>query len=328
MSDSDTSIGEFHWLLGILQNIDVGLVVLDPENRVQLWNGFMENHSGIRAGDALGQDLFELFPDIPKTWLQRKIDSVFLLNNRAFTTWQQRPYLFRFESYRPITGGAEWMFQNVTFFPLVSLRGTIDHVCLLIYDVTDMALDELALQDANRELERLGRTDGLTGLDNRRSWEERLHAEYKRHSRSGQPCSLVMFDIDHFKRVNDTYGHQVGDEVIRRIAQTLMRVDRDSDIGGRYGGEEFGVILPDTDAEGAARFAERLRAAVESLAVEHEGGTLHCTISLGVAPLEPSVAGPDQWLERADQALYRSKEEGRNRYTLYGDDPVAGAGAG
>ena len=326
MTDTSSSIGEFHWLLGILQHVDVGLVVLDRQNRVQLWNGFMENHSGIGAGEALGADLFQLFPDIPASWLQRKIDSVFLLNNRAFTTWQQRPYLFRFENYRPITGGAEWMFQNVTLFPLASLHGTIDHVCLLVYDVTDMALDELALQEANAELERLGRTDGLTGLENRRSWEQRLRAEYKRDARSGQPCSLVMFDIDHFKQVNDSYGHQVGDEVIRRIADTLRAVARDSDIAGRYGGEEFAVILPDTDADGALRFAERLRTAVAALDIEHEDGVLHCSVSLGVALLEPTVAGPEQWLERADQALYRSKHDGRNRATLYGDARAAGAG--
>lgn len=325
MTSRSSTFGEFHWLLGILQNVDMGLVVLDRAYRIKLWNGFMENHSGHPAAAVLDKELFELFPDIPRQWLQRKIDTVFLLNNRAFSTWQQRPYVFRFDSYRPITGGSERMFQNTTLFPLTSLTGDVEHVCMMVYDVTDMALDEMALQEANRELERLGRTDGLTGLNNRRAWEELLTAEFKRHRRNGQPCSLVMFDIDHFKRVNDTYGHQAGDEVIREVSRTLKKVSRESDFAGRYGGEEFGVILVDTDANGALQFAERLRSAIEATSVEHEGEAIRFTISLGIAPLGGDERDQGQWIERADQALYRSKEGGRNRTSIHGAAAVASA---
>jgi diguanylate cyclase (GGDEF)-like protein len=308
---------ELHWMLGILQHVDVGLVVLDRGYRIRLWNGFMENHSGVRSVEALHEVIFELFPDLPRQWLKRKLDSVFVLQNRTFTTWQQRPFLFRFESYRAITSGAEWMFQNVTFMPLVSVNGEVEHVCLIVYDVTDVALDERELVDANQRLEQLRRIDGLTGLYNRAAWEELLHMEFQRLRRNLRPSALVMFDIDHFKRVNDTYGHPVGDEVIRRVAATLSSTKRVTDVAGRYGGEEFAVILVDSDREGGLRFAERLRQRVAADVWRHGHQEIRCTISLGLAEFRPGFAEPAEWVAQADAALYRSKTAGRNRTTEF-----------
>ncbi len=99
-------IREFHWLMNIVQNLDVGLVVLDKEYKVQVWNGFMESHSGRLASDVRDGVLFELFPDVDRAWFERKANMVFKLNNRAFSTWEQKPYLLRFSNYRPITGSA------------------------------------------------------------------------------------------------------------------------------------------------------------------------------------------------------------------------------
>ena len=110
-------IREFHWLMNIVQNLDVGLVVLDKGYRVQVWNGFMESHSGRLAGEVRDQVLFDLFPDVDRAWLERKANMVFKLNNRAFSTWEQRPYLLRFSNYRPITGSAPYMYQNLTLVP-------------------------------------------------------------------------------------------------------------------------------------------------------------------------------------------------------------------
>jgi diguanylate cyclase (GGDEF)-like protein len=309
-------ISETHQLLGILQHVDVGLVVLDREHRIKLWNGFMENHSGFSPGEVHEKSLFNLFPELPRDWLSEKLNSVFLLNNRAFTTWQQRPFLFRFDSYRPITSPAPYMFQNVTFFPLTSLNGEVEHVCLMVYDMTEEAMDEKALQQANRELEQLGRTDGLTRLYNRRAWEELLSSEYSRCERSGGSAVLVMFDIDHFKRVNDTYGHQAGDDVIRSVADLLRDVKREPDISGRYGGEEFGVILPETNIAGASVFAERLRSAVEAHTVKYGNEVIRFTISLGLSEIKFTTEGYSEWLESADRALYSSKEAGRNRVSI------------
>ncbi len=317
MSVLDEDISEMHLLLGIIHNVDVGLVVLDRKYRIKIWNHFMWNHSGINPSTLADKNLFEEFPELPAQWLQKKLDTVFLLNNRAFSSWQQRPFIFRFNSYNPITGRSNTMYQNMTIFPLTGISGEVEHVCLMLYDATDAALDETALQSANEELDRLGRTDGLTGLLNRRAWENHLQSEFKRFSRSANSSTLVMFDIDHFKKVNDTYGHQAGDEVIRITSSLLQESKREMDIAGRYGGEEFCVILLNTDGQGGMIFAERLRKAVEATRVDYEGQEIRFCISLGVAEVSKALDSHTAWLEQADKSLYQSKEGGRNRATLH-----------
>ena len=319
-SMDEHNLQQLHSLLGVLQNVDVGLVVLDRHMCIQLWNRFMENHSGRCPSTVRGKELFSLFPELPEAWLRRKLESVFLLNNRSFSTWQQRPYLFRFASAHPITGRAPHMYQNLSIIPLPSANGTVEQVCLILYDVTDAAMDELALQKANAQLEWLGRTDGLTGLYNRRAWEELLSAEFKRNNRVGEKSVLIMFDIDHFKRINDTFGHPAGDEVIRNVATVMQQAKREADIAGRYGGEEFGLILVDTELAGAQQFAERLRKLIEQTTVEHGGHEIRFTISLGLAEIAPDPGGYQAWLKRADQALYHAKENGRNRVSSFGSD--------
>ena len=316
MDGSVQEVNELHWLMGMLHSIDVGLVVLDREYRIHVWNGFMENHSGRRPDEVIGQDLFTMFPDLPQDWFRGKAESVFQLKSRAFTIWEQRPYLFRFKNYRPITGTADFMYQNITLIPLVSVDGEVSHIGVIVYDVTDTAVNRKALQAANDQLEALSRTDALTGLNNRGYWEECQKREFARARRTGQPVSLVMFDIDHFKAINDTYGHQAGDEVIRVVSETLRSRMRATDIAGRYGGEEFVVILIDTDAEGGRIMAERLRRSIEALSVRHEDHAIRFTVSLGVAELQEDIAGHSQWTEQADRALYRAKHEGRNRVVI------------
>ncbi|OZG70249.1 diguanylate cyclase [Hahella sp. CCB-MM4] len=310
-------IAEFHWLMDMLQTIDVGLVVLDREFKIQTWNSFMENHSGLPPHAVADKVIFDLFEEIPREWFIHKAQSVFMLKNRSFTTWEQRPFLFRFKNYRPITGTEEFMYQNITISPLISTSGEVNNICIILYDVTDIASNSKQLAKANAKLEMLSRTDGLTQLNNRRYWEERLEAEYRRFKRTGKASTLIMFDIDHFKKVNDTYGHPAGDEVIRQVAGVLRETMRTTDIAGRYGGEEFGLILIDTDASSGNSFAERLRTRVEELIVSHEDSDIHFTISLGIAEVNHSVDDYQEWLERADTALYQSKEGGRNRSTIY-----------
>ncbi|MAS65282.1 GGDEF domain-containing protein [Halopseudomonas aestusnigri] len=309
-------INELHWLLDIVQSIDVGVVVLDRDYNVEVWNSFMENHSGVSAEQASRHSLFELFPEIDQSWFTHKVETAVMLGTRAFTIWEQRPNLVHFKSYQPITGLADEMYQNVTILPLRSATGKTDHVCLIIYDVTGVAVNKRQLESANTKLQELALRDGLTGLLNRRYWESCLEREFARHQRYDNPVSLVIFDIDHFKRVNDTYGHQTGDEVIRSVAEITSRLARETDFAGRYGGEEFVVLLPGTHLEGAAQFAERLRQAVEQQVLDYQGSPLSYTISLGVATISDDMANYQILLERADKALYASKEQGRNRVTL------------
>jgi diguanylate cyclase (GGDEF)-like protein len=319
--NSIDELNELHWMMSMLQNIEVGLVVINRQNEIQLWNSFMENHSGVLSSDANNKVLFELFPEIPDDWFKHKVNSVFELRTRAFSIWEQRPYLFKFKNYRPISGNSEFMFQNISIFPLISTSGKVDSICIIVYDVTDIATNSQALEKANNQLEHLSRTDRLTGLNNRGYWQEQLESCYARFRRYQSPaCSLLIFDIDHFKQVNDTYGHQAGDEVIRMCAKTLTACARDVDICGRYGGEEFVVLLSHTNAKGAKVFGERLRRLIEKLTVEHHTDRIKFTISLGICELSDDVTSPKLWLEKADQALYESKENGRNKTTIYTKD--------
>lgn len=317
MSPTRDFLSDFHWLVDVLNNIDVGLVILDREYNIQLWNSFMQNHSARTPSEILGSNIFELFPELPPAWFKRKVESVLVLRNSAFTTWEQRPFLFRFKNYRPITGVAEFMYQNSTIIPLKDTRGGVEHICLIIYDVTEIAVNRLQLQTANAKLHQLSRTDGLTGLLNRKTWETEMHKEFRRFGRHQQPCSLLMFDIDHFKNVNDTYGHPAGDEVIRQTAAVVKANLRDIDIAGRYGGEEFAVILLNTAAEGALLVAERLRKSIEARVILYEEQEIRYTISLGVCELNSSFRDPLSWVEAADKSLYQAKHNGRNTAVLY-----------
>ena len=164
---------------------------------------------------------------------------------------------------------------------------------------------------ANTRLAALATIDGLTGLKNRRSFEERLVEEMARIKRTGAPVSLLLIDIDHFKAYNDSFGHPRGDEVLRVVARLLSRSIRDTDIAARYGGEEFAVILPQTDREGALQMGERLRQAIEQATWAERD----ITISVGVATPSAVVVTIDDLIDHADRALYRSKQLGRNRVT-------------
>ena len=130
---------ELHWLLDIVQCLDVGVVVLDRQYHVEVWNSFMENHSGLGPDRVHGKNFFELFPEIDRNWLRRKVDSVLQLGTRAFSLWEQRPYLIRFDNYRPITGEEDFMYQNLTVLPLAAAGGKVERVCLVITDMTEVA---------------------------------------------------------------------------------------------------------------------------------------------------------------------------------------------
>jgi len=262
-------LNEFHWLLAIVQNIDVGVVVLDRDYCVQVWNTFMENRSGVQPKDAQNQNFLNLFPEVDRQWFSRKVESVVTLGTPAFTIWEQRPYLVRFKNYQPITGQEEFMYQNTTLLPLRSTDGKINHICLVIYDVTDVATNRHQLQAANAQLQQLSRTDRLTGLYNRGHWEESLKVAYARHQRYGNATSLVMLDIDHFKRVNDTYGHPAGDKVIEEVARLIHEHVRETDVAGRYGGEEFCILLPQTAMAEAGVIADRIRHRVATTTFPH-----------------------------------------------------------
>jgi len=306
--------------MDMLQSIDVGLVVLDRDYKVHTWNRFIENHSGISYANALNNSIFKLFPDLPEKWFKNKFESVIALNNRAFTIWEQRPYLFQIKNQRPVTGHAEYMFQNVSLIPLVSVNTEVNHVGLIIYDVTDAACSKRDLEAANNQLQLISRRDALTGINNRGYWSECLELEFNRYKRYKSQVSLIMFDIDNFKNVNDGFGHLAGDEVIKSVAHTLQSSIRSTDISGRYGGDEFGLILPETERDSALYFAERFRKKIEALEVVFEGEVIKYTVSIGVAAMDDNAKTPEDWIQYTDKALYEVKEAGRNLAIAYDPD--------
>ncbi len=178
----------------------------------------------------------------------------------------------------------------------------------------DLGEREKELSEMNDKLLHISLTDGLTGVDNRRALEQRLHEMFEHSLRLHEPISVVMCDIDHFKMVNDTYGHAAGDVVLKQFADILREEAREIDRVGRYGGEEFLLLLPGTVLDAAATFAERLRQKVDAHTFSFEGGTLKRTVSFGVASWpHPRITGREGMLKAADDALYVAKESGRNR---------------
>lgn len=173
------------------------------------------------------------------------------------------------------------------------------------------------LREAKDELERLASRDFLTGLRNRRCFSEKMQVELERFTRYGAPFSLALFDIDDFKHINDAYGHQVGDEVLRGLGQLTLAAVRSVDEAYRIGGEEFAVILPETDGQSAFNLAERLRGRVEQLSVPvGDAAPVRFTVSLGVAQARPGLADVKDLFAAADNALYQAKRSGKNRSLL------------
>ncbi len=170
------------------------------------------------------------------------------------------------------------------------------------------------LEIANKRLRKLSITDGLTELFNHRHIHELLHEEFERSKRTEEPIAVAMLDLDRFKQVNDTYGHPTGDVILYETAEILRDTAREIDMPGRYGGEEFIVILPGTTEDEAEKFAERIRRRVEEHVYRDEDTEVRMTLSAGVASYPaPGIDGPDTLLKRADEALYAAKESGRNR---------------
>jgi len=165
----------------------------------------------------------------------------------------------------------------------------------------------------NAELKKLANTDTLTGLANRRHVFERLNELWSLAERHGQPVACIMLDVDHFKRVNDTHGHATGDEVLKVVARIIAKQVRRYDVCGRFGGEEFIIICPQTTREGAGILGERVRQAVEAQPVSVNGASVAVRISAGVAARRPESATPDGMIAEADAMLYQAKQNGRNQ---------------
>jgi two-component system cell cycle response regulator len=215
-------------------------------------------------------------------------------------------------------GADDYVTKPINFAELEARVKSMLRIKMLQVELT-RANENLAR--VNDELRRVAVTDALTGLHNRRNVEELLHEMFEHSVRLHEPLACAMFDLDHFKSVNDTYGHQAGDAVLQQAAGILKASAREIDKVGRYGGEEFIVLLPGTVLDAAVTFAERTRQQVESHTFTFEGGSLRRTISCGVAAFpHPRIEHREALVKAADDALYVAKELGRNRVVRF-DSP-------
>ncbi len=296
----------------IANQLNTGVLVLDADFNVVVWNRFLQIHTDKVLIDILGKTIFQAFTELPERWLKRKLASVIQLNTPTFCSWEQRHHLFELPHTRPITTDSEFMAQNCTFLP-IEVDDQQKYICILIEDVTDVCHYQTQLQKTLDELAKMSRIDGLTQIYNRRHWQESLKQEYAKARRHDKKLSLIMLDLDYFKLLNDNYGHQCGDMVLIEVSKLITTLLRIEDIFGRYGGEEFAIVLPETNITGALELAERICSKVAEQALYYNDERLNITISLGVAQLSSNESSYEELITYADNALYQAKEQGRNQ---------------
>jgi diguanylate cyclase (GGDEF)-like protein/PAS domain S-box-containing protein len=294
----------------IFEAINLGIVILDTELKIQKWNRWMEIHSGIEAGDVVGKSALESFPNLDNPKFIRSCKSVFSFGNFCFFSQKLHGYLFPFKSTSYVGSEFEYMQQSCAMGPLRDENNEIKYLFIYVQDVSEVAVYEQKLVELNM-------IDGLTGIYNRGFMDTKLNEEYIRHKRYSRPFSIIMFDIDHFKKVNDQYGHQCGDFILKSVSSRISVAIRNIDFLFRYGGEEFCCVLPETNLEGAELVAERFRKAIMDMENNFNGAVIKITISIGVADLRIDTESPDALIQQADEALYRAKRGGRNKIESY-----------
>ena len=321
MSQITFEMDELHWALQVMDTIDVGLVVLDLEHNVCLWNSFMQSYSGINGDRILHQNLFDVVPNLPQEWLKAQISACSELKSRIFSNWEDRPHIFDFKNYSPLSHQRINMYQNIVMTPLTSLNGRVSHVCLMVQDVSDVASSKLYLRDSNERLSTMSRTDGLTGLFNRAFWESCLAREFESAKLQSQASALVIFDIDHFKNINDSLGHDVGDQLLIEVSRRIKECLRSHDLICRIGGDEFILVVESSAYHEkivsleAASIAHKLLSALAS-PYFLQGSEYYITASIGISLFTTDIS-ITELLKQSDTAMYHAKQSGRNRYSFF-----------
>lgn len=216
----------------------------------------------------------------------------------------------------PAPGVPDRLYFEGRVVPLLDVDGHDDLVIWMAFNVTESRRALLELEQHRAQLERLARTDSLTGLLNHRSFFEEVAHELEWTRRTGEPAALILLDIDQFKRVNDVHGHAVGDAVLQALAALLRTERRATDVIGRLGGEEFALVVRGAHVARGQQLAERLRTELDGLAVSTGAGDVHITASFGVCELLPADRSPQEAYQRADRAMYAAKRAGRNRVVV------------
>ena len=294
-------------LRAALDQSEVGVVLLDSEMRAQFIN------RAFRRLWRLPDDVAERKPAFVGLMYHGRNAKTFMVPANQIDFIAEQTALIRAGDEQPVDirlANGEVIRSRCKVLADGGRMVTYGNVSDLVRNADEMA--ELAMKDA------------LTGIYNRRHFMARLDSEWKRFRRYERPLSLLMLDIDHFKSINDRYGHDVGDQVIVAVARLCATQTRDSDVVARIGGEEFAILLPETELEDACVAAERLRTARRRASVRDAHRSTAVTVSIGAALAEANVAGLAELMKRADDALYAAKRGGRNCVAAVLDDgPVA-----
>jgi len=290
----------------ILDIVNTGIVIIDKQYKVREWNHWMAIHSGITKEDVVGNNIFNKFPELNSPSFQRIFKSVMSMGITTYLSHRLHKYLFPCRLTGVYSSVFENMQQRCTLAPVINENKEIDGVLITVIDVTESMVLEKNLKEINL-------IDSLTQIYNRRFLDKKLKEEFLRYKRHSIPFSIMMMDLDNFKRVNDTYGHYMGDFVLKNLSAKIKNLIRGSDILTRFGGEEFCCILPDTDERGAFIIAERVRLAVAEHEIISNMITINLTISLGVAQINSEMADQNELIIIADKAMYKAKKEGRNQ---------------
>jgi diguanylate cyclase (GGDEF)-like protein/PAS domain S-box-containing protein len=318
--DCSSANGDRAFAHQLMEMLAIPVFVLDTSCRVMIWNRACEHLTGVAAAEVVGtREHWRSFFEEPRPTLadmviQDRAGEIPIIHPRSATG---QPAHLSAESWfdMPRVGRRRYLAADAS--PIYDERGRLTAVVETLRDMTDEKMAQIAL-------EQLATRDGLTGLANRRCFDDTLQAEWARAQRQRQPLSLLMVDVDNFKAYNDANGHIGGDECLKRIATAVASEMRANDLVARYGGEEFAVILPNQSLKGAASVAERIRTRVEPLQVPNRlAAGQHVTVSIGAAT---ALASPDteasELVATADAALYRAKHMGRNRISLPLSEPA------
>jgi diguanylate cyclase (GGDEF)-like protein/PAS domain S-box-containing protein len=326
--------------LSILDHMPIGVFIIDRDFNILFWNKRLSNWTGLDGGEMAGKNLLQQYPHLDAPQYRYRLEAVFNSGPPVIFSNYLHEYIipaslpdgsFRRQHCTASPIGLQGHEGPVALFTLQDVTEVHRRIIQVseLKDKTQQELDlrieaEARLLENEKRLEELAATDELTGAANRRKLFEVLDDEVKRCFRYKTEVSFLMVDADYFKLINDTYGHDAGDAVLRQMVIIIQGHLREVDLLGRFGGEEFGVVLPQTSASGALQVAERMRAGIESALFRFNGGEHSLTVSIGLASTrggDDPQAALDELVRQADQALYKAKDQGRNRVVGAGQDP-------
>lgn len=299
----------------IFNTIDNGIILLDENLKVVAWNSWLEIKTDILSADIVGKNITDEFTYINEKKLKRKVKTVLVTKNQSFYSVNPHKFLIDIEVDSITNNIYSSMQQDITIAPY-DLEEKI--VCLYIYDKTSLHETNYKLEKLNKKLIELSNRDHLTKVYNRRYFAEFSAKMLSLSIREKNPLGIISLDIDFFKKVNDKYGHSVGDEVLVTLAKKLEENIRQSDIVARFGGEEFVILTYNSNLEVLEKISEKIRKVIENLEIDTAKGVLKITASFGIAIYEEQKdnLSIESVLKRADDALYLAKNSGRNQVKI------------